>query len=207
MTDERLYLTDPDIPEEVKERHITRYNTAIMLVGFAGGRWLDAACGTGYGTWLMTEYADDVVGVDIDPDAIHHARQHYSKISRNGKVIRFACEDVLGKGLATNLLMDTQYEVVISVETLEHLDKNQQNAWIRRVAREYLKPGGVFVLTTPIRKGGGVNPKNPHHKWEPDQDELMAVLSLYFQKATKLTVMTEMTTGERQPNLFVRCEL
>ena len=203
----RLYLDDKTIPDEVKKRHITRYMTAISQVGFSGGRWLDAACGTGYGSYLMTDYADEVVGVDMNAKAIRYARGHYAKISLNGKQIRFKCADLLGEPVATKLLAETQFHTVISVETIEHLTQKQQSAWIRRVAREYLAPEGVFVLSTPIRKGGGPNPKNPHHLWEPDMDALLSVLGLYFDTATKFTHMTEMTTGEKQQNLYVRCSL
>ena len=193
-----LYLTDPTVDEEVKARHLNRYMTAIAFVCHSGGKWLDAACGSGYGTFLMAEYADVVYGMDRDKEAIEYARQHYQP-----PVDEFVHRDILVPNLDP---LFGNFDVILSVETIEHLNQKAQMAWIRKVGTELMGPSGVFVVTTPIRKGGGPNPLNPKHLWEPDKEELLAMLRLYFTQAHTLEHRTPMTTGEEQLNLYVRCE-
>lgn len=193
-----LYLTDDSIADDVKGRHVDRYRTAIMMVGYRGGAWLDAACGSGYGTRMMAELADHTTGMDRDADAIAYAREHYQP-----PVDEFIHRDILAPNLS---IYGARFNVVISVETIEHLDQTGQAAWIRKVATELLTPTGIFVLTCPLRVGGGPNPKNPKHLWEPDETELRNQLSLYFPGLSGIVHTTPMTTGEVQPNLYIRCE-
>ena len=191
-----LYLDD-DHTDDVKERHVNRYVTAIAHVGYSGGKWLDAACGSGYGTRLMAEKADRVIGADKDNVAIQYARLHYCP-----PVDEFVCK---------NLLLDNldigwgSFDVIVSVETIEHLNPYGQNQLIRNFAR-WMKPHGILSLTCPIREGGGPNPDNPQHLWEPDRDELLGKLSVYWPKVTHMVNHTEMTSGKTQPNIYVRCE-
>jgi SAM-dependent methyltransferase len=191
-----LYLDDHHT-DEVKKRHVDRYTTAIALVSLSGGKWLDAACGSGYGTWLMAEYADIAVGVDTDPDAIKYAREHYQP-----PVDEFLHRDLLLPNLDP---LWGNFDVIVSVETIEHLNPNGQAALIRQFS-QWLGPSGVLSLTCPIRDGGGPNPNNPAHIWEPDRDELLNLLSVYFTHATTLINQVKMTSGEVQPNLYVRCK-
>jgi SAM-dependent methyltransferase len=163
----------------------------------ATGKWLDAACGSGYGAYLMCEYADAVYGIDRDPDAIAYAQEHYEP-----PVEEFERRDILAPCLDP---LWGNFDVIISVETIEHLNQKGQAAWIRQVV-EWLTPEGVFALTCPIRDGGGPNPKNPKHLWEPDENELLDMLGLYFSHATKIVHQVKMTSGEIQPNLYVRCQ-
>jgi len=191
-----LYLTD-DHTDEVKQRHITRYQTAIALVGFSGGKWLDAACGSGYGSFLMSDFADAVYGVDRDSDAIEYAQKNYCP-----PVEDFVQRDILAPCLDP---LWGNFDVIVSVETIEHLDQKGQAAWIRQI-NQWLTPDGVLSLTCPIRHGGGPNPKNLKHLWEPDENELLDMLSVYFSHASKIVHQVPMTTGELQPNLYVRCQ-
>ncbi len=200
-----LYLTDEAVDEEVKKRHIDRYTVAIAMVRFRGGKWLDAACGSGYGTWMMAEYADWVTGMDRDKDAITYAELNYGD-EADATTWRRADEFIRRDILAPNLdPLFGNFDVIISVETIEHLNREGQMAWIRKVD-QLLKPHGVFVLTCPIRPGGGPNPKNPKHLWEPDRLELLDMLSVYFGRCTHIAHEIEMTTGDIQPNLYVRAE-
>jgi len=191
-----LYLDDHH-DDETKQRHVNRYVTAIAHVGYQGGKWLDAACGSGYGTFLMAEKADRVIGVDKDKVAIEYAKLHYAP-----PVDEFICK---------NLLMENvdpyfgQFDVIVSVETIEHLNPYGQAALIRNFSR-WMKPHGVLSLTCPVREGGGPNPDNLEHLWEPDRDELLAQLSMYWSTVTHMVHATSMTSGKEQPNMYVRAQ-
>src|SRR2546421_11896747 len=65
----------PSCSGEIAYEHWHRYFFARRFV--AGRRVLDAACGEGYGSALLSEGASDVVGVDIDAATVAHARANY----------------------------------------------------------------------------------------------------------------------------------
>src|SRR5438874_12503867 len=65
----------PGTEGEIAHEHWHRYAFARGLV--AGKRVLDVACGEGYGSALLCEVAQSVVGIDIDRTTIAHATQTY----------------------------------------------------------------------------------------------------------------------------------
>ena len=60
-------------------RHFDRYFESIKLLGSTGNResWLDCACGSGYGTSFLTNFASHVWGYDRDKEAVMHANTFY----------------------------------------------------------------------------------------------------------------------------------
>lgn len=71
------------------------------------------------------------------------------------------------------------FDYVVSVEVLEHVEED--DLFVREVAR-VLKPGGVFLMTTP--NGDWVENKNPDHKRHYKKAELDALLGRYFDRVT-----------------------
>jgi SAM-dependent methyltransferase len=138
MSDHELTFTGerflPDCEREIWYEHYHRYAMASHWV--AGKDVLDAACGEGYGSHLLASCANSVTGVDIDPQAVDHASKAYSADN-----LTFLTSDVLNLPLDDDL-----FDVVVSFETLEHLEQHQKLlAEFRRV----LKPGGVLLISTP----------------------------------------------------------
>src|SRR6266403_4168752 len=62
----------PGCAGEIAYEHWHRYAFARRFA--TGKRVLDAACGEGYGTALLSKVASAVVGVDIDAATVAHAR-------------------------------------------------------------------------------------------------------------------------------------
>lgn len=135
--DERLYFFDDeefrirrnDLEELHFARSIERYKRAIELCQQKGGLWLDAACGSGYGTELISRVADYVIGIDIDDTTIKYAQKHYGSSN-----IQFRVGDVL------NLEFDVEcmFDAIISVETIEHVE--DPTPFLKSIHR-ILKPG------------------------------------------------------------------
>src|SRR4051812_41952541 len=76
LTGER---TLPDVPEENYwfRRHLVVYEWIRERVG--GLRVVDMACGEGYGSDVLAGAAQEVVGVDANPEAHEHARLRYRR--------------------------------------------------------------------------------------------------------------------------------
>jgi SAM-dependent methyltransferase len=160
----------PGIEGEIVYEHVHRYAFARRYA--AGRRVLDAACGEGYGSAILAGAAREVVGVDIDPATVAHARASYASV-RNLSFV---------EGSAAKLpLPDASVDLVVSFETIEHLEAGDQPRMLAEFAR-VLADGGALVLSAPNRpeyseSRGYVN---PFHRHEHDRAELDRLLGAYF---------------------------
>lgn len=78
---------------------------------------IDLGCGSGYGTFYLSQFAKEVVGLDSSPKAIWWARKYF-----RGKNIRFVLADAL------NPKLHQSFDTVVCLELLEHIRKeNHQN--------------------------------------------------------------------------------
>lgn len=195
MTDPALPFTGerftPECVREIAYEHWHRYAFARPLV--AAKQVLDAACGEGYGSALLAAAGAEVLGVDISAEAVEHARRRYAGQPR----LRFA----QGDATALDELPDGCVDVVVSFETLEHVEAQQR--LLDGFAR-VLRPEGVLMISTPDRHtyselGGECN---PHHVRELYRDEFEALLAtrfphvrLYAQKLLFQSVLWDVAAG------------
>lgn len=165
FTGERYH---PEVPREIAYEHWHRYAFAATLA--RGRQVLDAACGEGYGAALLARSAASVLGLDVAAEAVAHARQRYAAPN-----LRFEQGDVLDlAGIEAGSL-----DLVVSFETLEHLDAHDR--LLEGFAR-VLKPEGLLVVSTPDKHTytdlTGVT--NPHHVRELYRGEFEALLARHF---------------------------
>lgn len=108
------WMNIPALADEQPEKqiHIARYTYAASVL--KGKRVLDCACGMGYGTEILSRDCD-VIGMDIDPEAIGLARQQYPELA-------FEVGDIYNSDGSAGFGCDT----LVSFETLEHLDKPEE---------------------------------------------------------------------------------
>jgi SAM-dependent methyltransferase len=156
-----------DEPQMVAE-HLHRYYFAANLV--RGKEVLDLASGEGYGSMILAEAASRVVGVEIDPLAVEHARRRYAAPN-----LSF----VEGSALDLRSVPEASFDVVVSFELVEHLsDHERLMSEISRV----LRSDGLLIMSTPDRRiyseaSGHVN---PHHLRELSEAEFEDLLSRFF---------------------------
>ena len=74
FTGER-FLPDNSLDAEIAIEHMQRYNFAKKFV--KDKCVLDAACGEGYGSKMLSECAKSVVGIDVDETAVSQAKEKY----------------------------------------------------------------------------------------------------------------------------------
>jgi SAM-dependent methyltransferase len=163
-TGERL-ITDENLGMGVIE-HLHRY--AIALHYAKEKSVLDLACGEGYGSYILSQHASSVIGVDISPDAIDHAQKKYK---RSNLVFR--------KGSATAIpLEDKSVDCITSFETIEHHSYHHE---MMLEFKRVLKDDGVLVISTPERENyRKVIHGNPYHILELSFDEFSSLLQKYF---------------------------
>jgi O-antigen biosynthesis protein len=130
---------------------------------------LDVASGEGYGSALLAGVARHVVGVEIDPVSVSHARAAYAATN---------LEFIEGDAHALPV-DDASFDVVVSFETLEHLRDQEQ--FLREV-RRVLRPEGVLLVSTPDRHvySARGQPVNRFHVLELSQPEFATLLSNFF---------------------------
>ncbi len=118
-----------------KHRH-TRYHNFFVGRIRAGERVLDIGCGIGAVAYDVAEKAGaQVVGIDLSPDNIAHARQRYAHPEIEYRV-----------GDALQEFPNGPFDVVILSNVLEHLP--ERPAFLRRV-QETLRPSR-FLIRVPL---------------------------------------------------------
>jgi len=142
MLEKERVHSDAWMPPWLHHQHVARYEWALEYC--RGVKVLDAACGSGYGSRILTREAE-VISVDIAVDAIADARRGGSSAP-----LRLMLADTTALPFETG-----SFGAYASFETIEHVrDDRSYVAEARRVVAN----GGVFLCSTPNRVV--VNPGN-----------------------------------------------
>ena len=164
-TGERL---ETFVLNETTLEHLHRYAIAKDLV--KNRTVLDIACGEGYGSFILTEDAVSVTGIDLDAETIEKAKKKYKKF--NLDFLTGSVENIPGK--------DARFDVVVSFETLEHITNHDRMLFeFKRV----LKPGGLLLISTPDKLNYSDKPSyhNPFHQRELYKTDFEALVRRYFK--------------------------
>lgn len=131
-TGERVIPWDEAVGARVLGAHVARYAFAAPL---CWQRWtVDLGCGTGYGTLMLSWAAHQVIGVDVDEDALHFART------------RFAVRNTRYEQINLAEAAPPRAEVYVAFEVLEHL--SDPRGLLRRL------PGGAMLIwSMPVNDG------------------------------------------------------
>jgi len=167
--------------------HLTRYKSAQALV--KDKTVLDIACGSGYGSHLLSKVAKKVYGVDIDEDTVRYAKEHYG-----AKNIDYKTGDGINIPIEKNSV-----DVVVTFETIEHIpDYKKFIAEVKRV----LKPDGLAIVSTPndLEFAEG----NHFHVHEFQYDELVYLLKKDFANVDSYYQATWKSVGIGSKDLMTK---
>lgn len=156
--------TDPELQME----HFNRYQFARQFV--ENKRVLDAACGAGYGTDMLARDAAFVAGIDISEESIAYAKEQY-----NGKRAQFQVASVDNLPFEEN-----SFDVVVSFETLEHVDGRTQQGFLREISR-VLTEDGILIMSTPNHSVYSRRGINEFHVKELDYLEFKDMLEAQYR--------------------------
>lgn len=158
MIDERIYLTKNELTEIEKEmrfrRHLDRY---FKIRQFCYGTVIDAACGCGYGSYIISQNPDVkyVLGVDVDPEAIQYGCYQYQS-----EKVQFEQSEI-------GLLQPPKADILVSIETIEHLDDPTDLASLAAKADVH-----TIIVSFPAKIS---TTYNPYHKWDLDQIDITKI--------------------------------
>lgn len=137
VTGERFVPHKMNLDSEIEHYH--RYSILKNVV--RNKIVLDAACGTGYGSDFLANTAERVYAIDINSEAINYAKDNYTKKNLNFK-----------QGNINKLDFPNDYfDVVVSYETIEHVDGKTQECFLKEIKR-VLKDDGILIMSTPNKK-------------------------------------------------------
>jgi len=169
FTGER-YLPELDSPE-LSYPHWHRYLFAEQLV--RDKHVLDLACGEGYGSTLLAQSSKTVIGLDKDSKSIINALKKYLRDNLFFLVGSVTDIPIKGKDI---------FDIIVSFETIEHLDKELHRGLLDEVKR-LLRKSGIFLISTPNRSFCGDSNlfKNEFHLKEYYDYEFKEFLGSYFR--------------------------
>lgn len=134
---------------------------------------LDIACGTGYGTLLLSEKSNHITGVDVSPDAIKYAQKNYQK---NNK-IDFVVSDLFS--------YNKPADSVISFETIEHINKPVKETVIKLLSLTRK----LLIFSVPYLEPVG---HNRHHIWFNLDENTFNFINPSYQK----TIIFQSASGQ-----------
>ncbi len=189
---ERLYIKYDQKQKytENELKHLSRYRLASM---FANGCILDVACGSGYGTNMLSK-CGNVVGVEPSEEALKFARSFNFKpnITYINKFVQ-----------SFNPMK--KFDTIVCLETFEHVDTGIGFDMLVDFM-SWLKPGGQIILSTPMLRYKDDQPyvTNPYHVNEMPREQFInqlehvwkgMKLNYFVQDVEMFRPLDEETTG------------
>jgi len=111
---------------------------ALAATYAKGRRVLDVGGGVGYGSFLMSKFAEEVVFVDYSQAAVDFVKGKWCPNTPNLKAL---------KGYATGVgLQPKSFDVITFMDVVEHVEEPE--ALLKEIAG-LLKDDGVLIVTTP----------------------------------------------------------
>jgi len=164
-----LPYIDPSIcGYEIHYEHLHRYAFASRYV--KGKKVLDLASGEGYGTFMLSQTAQQVTGIEIDHEVVTHASNTYKKEN-----IEFREGSILNIPIDGEKIFDT----IVCFEAIEHITEHDT---LFREIKRLLKDDGLLIISTPNKQTytDDHNYHNPFHQKELYYSELCTLLKENF---------------------------
>ena len=161
-------------------QHLVRYRFACAYVR-NGDSVLDAACGSGYGSFLLAEHGASVTALDRDPQTIQDASKTYAHPRVNwvsSEVEKFVAPD-------------RHFHRIVSLETIEHL---VDPARVLGQFATWLRADGVLIVSSPVIPTQHIDPYHLHDFERSSflgllENAGLRVLDFLEQEGTFLTVV------------------
>lgn len=129
----------------------------------------DMACGTGYGSMILSEVCKEVHGVDIDVNTINEVKNRYKE-----KNINFYNMDLL------DLNFENLFDVIVSFETVEHFDEKNIHKLINKFHKS-LNKNGILLFSTPYDQQKNINSMRWHKTFNITEEKIKKLINNIFK--------------------------
>ncbi len=147
----------------------------------AGKRVLDTCCGLGWGAHLVATVAAELVGVDLDGEAVRFCRDTWGDDNARyveGSVLALPFED-------------ESFDVVLSMEAIEHFTVSDGRRYVAELHR-VCRSGGVLLGSSTFpdtrEAADALCAQNEHHLHIYTRAEMRRLLTEVFSPPHRLTL-------------------
>ncbi len=140
-----------------------------------GKKVLDSCCGLGWGTYIVSKYALLVDAFDIEDQSIKFCKENWENQN-----ISWYVDDVFKLEKINN-----NYDVALALETIEHFNKQEGDAYIGELSKR-IKKNGILIGSSYFPKTRDqaleICKKNPFHLYIFTKKEICEILGKYFSE-------------------------
>jgi SAM-dependent methyltransferase len=133
---------------------------------------LDIGCGEGYGSYFLSGFAKQVIGIDYDKQIIDYAKNKYHKDN-----LIFYLMDIKDLGS-----LDCRFNTICAFQIIEHI---QNTKLFLECIKSLLDDQGIFICSTPNRLDASPNSNTPLNKFHVKEylwNEFKEFLETYFSQ-------------------------
>lgn len=152
-----------------QKSHYKRYEMAKNFISnnFIVG---DMACGSGYGSLILSNICSEVYGIDIDETTIMEIKKRYE----NETKVQFFNQNLL------DIDFENKFDVIVSFETVEHFEENDITKLMGKFHRA-LKDDGILLFSTPYNQEKCEASMKWHKTFNITENNIPDLLGEYFQ--------------------------
>lgn len=152
-----------------QKSHYKRYEMARTQVGedYIVG---DMACGSGYGSLMLSERCQEVYGVDIDQTTIDEISKRYEKENK----VKFYRNNLL------DIDFENKFDLIVSFETVEHFDESDIEKLMSNFHKA-LKSGGTIIFSTPYNQPKTQASMKWHKTFYIIEEKMETLLNGFFE--------------------------
>jgi 2-polyprenyl-3-methyl-5-hydroxy-6-metoxy-1,4-benzoquinol methylase len=148
---------------------------------------IDVGCGKGNGSVFLAKQCKKIIAVDYDKDLIQKNTQEYKNI----KNLHFERFDLL----KSNKKFHEKFDALVSMDVIEHFDKNDLNRVVKNYA-SLIKKNGFAVIGTPNIESRKFASKRrlDTHPFEFNSNEFEKLLLKHFKNVFLFTMTDEIVS-------------
>lgn len=114
---------------------LSRYKFSAKM-GTKGKSVLELGCSEGIGAPILSEFATQYTGIDLDKEAIEYANKNWGS-----QKLRFIADDFMGKEYGN-------FDTVISLDVIEHIYPEYESQYINTISKN-MGEDGICIIGTP----------------------------------------------------------
>lgn len=152
-----------------QKSHFKRYEMAKKLIK-EDYIVADMACGSGYGSMMLSENCKEVHGVDIDEITINEIKERYG----NENKVFFYNKNLL------DIDFENKFDMIVSFETVEHFEESDIDKLMHNFHKS-LKDGGKLLFSTPYDQEKSRASMKWHKTFYITEDKIKNLIEKYFK--------------------------